>query len=106
MSDMNQKFYDAMFGNMEIYPYSGRFMFGKDCIGINDDSGNIAKVITDVIANYLSYHDIGSNSFEAEKLYGITSRARWDSMGRGIVVYFPDVNWNHDDWYVSPDKDE
>jgi hypothetical protein len=53
--------------------YSGRGMFGKTCLSITSDENSPIPIIEEA----------------AQK--GITG-AKWDSMGMGVVVYWPRLN--------------
>ena len=63
--------------------YSGRFMFGKQCIGISSD--NIYQVLINM-TEYLINEGFEDISY---KLGTISS----DQMGLGIIVYFPDLQY-------------
>ena len=61
----------------ELRSYSGRNMYGKECLGIDMES------MTDAFRFALSVQD--------SDLAFILSHPRFDDMGKGIVVYFPNV---------------
>jgi hypothetical protein len=61
----------------ELRSYSGRNMYGKECLGIDMES------MTDAFRFALSVQD--------SDLAFILSRPVFDDMGRGIIVYFPNV---------------
>ena len=61
----------------ELRSYSGRNMYGKECLGIDMES------MTDAFRFALSVQD--------SDLAFILSRPVFDNMGRGIIVYFPNV---------------
>ena len=61
----------------ELRSYSGRNMYGKECLGIDMES------MTDAFRFALSVQD--------SDLAYILSQPVFDNMGRGIIVYFPDV---------------
>lgn len=60
----------------EPHSYSGRGMFGKECVAVNLDSSN-------ELAN------VGA-ALAAE---GVLSQPSIDGMGRGIVAYWPSEPW-------------
>lgn len=64
-------------GDAEMYSYSGRGMFGKQCLGINfngmSDAFRFALLIED------------------DRLAIVLSEPRFDNMGLGIVIYWPNV---------------
>ena len=61
----------------ELRSYSGRAMYGQECLGIDmdgmDDAFRFALMVTD------------------SELADALSSPRFDSMGMGIIVYFPNV---------------
>ena len=61
----------------EMRPYSGRGMFGKECLGIDlddlADAFRLALLISD------------------DDLAAALMFPHFDSMGKGIILYFPDV---------------
>jgi hypothetical protein len=61
----------------ELRSYSGRGMYGKQCLGIDMDS------MTDAFRFALMIDD--------EDLTVALSNPCFDSMGLGIIVYFPNV---------------
>lgn len=79
--------------------YSGRGMYGRSCLGFvtkSQFSGplDVAAIFTEYVRGYL----LGSkNSVEAcdmlDSLTTLFAGARQDSMGLGMVIYFPEVPW-------------
>lgn len=61
----------------ELRSYSGRSMYGKQCLGIDMES------MTDAFRFALMVED--------DDLCLAFSDPVFDNMGRGIIVYFPDV---------------
>ena len=61
----------------ELRSYSGRNMYGKECLGIDMES------MTDAFRFALSVED-------SDLIYKL-SQPVFDNMGRGIIVYFPNV---------------
>ena len=66
--------------------YSGRGMYGKRCVGIVLD--DVTQMLT-----------IGAGLQEA---LGEIPNARTDSMGRGMILYFPDLQVEDEE---DPDED-
>lgn len=63
-------------GDAEMYPYSGRGMYGQQCLGIDfDDMGDAFRFAL----------LLGGEVAE------ILARPSFDSMGLGIVAYWPNV---------------
>lgn len=67
--------------------YSGRWMFGDECIGIDLASvTDFSVVLLNVAAR------------DREFAYALADAERSDSMGFGVIVYFPGVK--------APERDE
>lgn len=62
--------------------YSGRGMFGAACVGFVCGQGEAHGIIADCIA-------AEEDAERREELAYIFGKARTDSMGRDIIVYFP-----------------
>jgi hypothetical protein len=80
----------------ELIPrsYSGRGMYGKQCVGVTlDGDGSSFQLGAAVSA---AFFDLD----EDEALDNIADLARLrvceDSMGRGVIVYWPSVEWPAD----------
>lgn len=76
-------------GDAHLRPYSGRFMYGQECLGIDMDS----------MADAFRFALMITDSDLADAL----SSPRFDNMGMGIIVYFPNVGVPEG---VSDDDDE
>ena len=68
---------------LEPRDYSGRGMYGKECLGFTTDN-EIADCVN--IALTLAPGDV----IDAAALF---NNSRTDSMGRSTIVYFPSVPW-------------
>ena len=65
-----------------LYPdYSGRSMYGSQCVGFSVRGGNAESRVTRAIVRSLD------DAFADEML----SALRTDSLGLGVVVYFPGI---------------
>lgn len=74
--------------NYEARWYSGRGMYGKDCVGITIPQGvSQFSVGVELAAMFetLGYEDL-LEDFTCE-------RVAQDSLGMGSIVYFPNVGW-------------
>jgi hypothetical protein len=88
---------------IDIRSYSGRGMYGKTCLGIT------AHRVNDAFADLLTACDnVGTDDLPdviamlAEALRG----AQTDSMGRDMILYFPDVPWDETDDKEESDEAE
>jgi hypothetical protein len=69
----------------EVRRYSGRGMYGKECVGIEIDGG-IGELFATVLE---TCHK--QDGYMVEDLAEAFRGMRTDSMGRGTIVYFPSV---------------
>lgn len=63
-------------------PYSGRFMYGKECPAVECD---------DLTEMFKMFVEASSNSYDTALRMART--ARYDSLGRGYIVYWPDATY-------------
>lgn len=73
----------------EARSYSGRAMYGKECIAVDLDGSAF-----EFFADLLHYAEEDS---DRECLEEALRAARTDQMGRGTVVYFPGTEYFDDD---------
>lgn len=69
----------------EMRPYSGRFMYGAECIGI---VAKDASVITSLLMELPDRHP--DMKIIAK---GMASCVRYDNMGLNIIAYFPNYTY-------------
>ena len=70
--------------DFNVRSYSGRGMYGKNCLAVD-----LTDSISHLFASIIYYTDDDNR----EELAEAFENMRQDSMGRGIVVYFPDVEY-------------
>jgi hypothetical protein len=75
--------------NYNVRSYSGRGMFGKNCVGVTLDENPI-----DFIINLLSEE---MEPEERDVLVEILRKYRIDNMGMGSIIYFPSLKWEEDE---------
>ena len=69
---------------IQIIPYSGRYMFGKYCIGIIIPKEiNIHGIVADITAATFGDDDL------LELVVSSFKQSKTDEMGRDTVIYFP-----------------
>jgi hypothetical protein len=73
----------------EMRSYSGRCMYGKDCLAL---SGDFNYIISNLMATAL-YEGEHFTPSDKDEIISALSAVRSDSMGRGTVVYFPTVEF-------------
>jgi len=74
------------------YAYSGRGMFGRQCIAFNTDMSSIVALATIVQVACDVYDDVGDIREAAEAI----ENAQSDGMGMNSVIYFPAYEWIED----------
>lgn len=90
--NMDAKKFIELFENADfnVRKYSGRFMYGKSCVGIEVDSisslcGEIAEITADI-----DDEDLRREFARAIK------KMRTDEMGLAYIAYFPQMKWPED----------
>jgi hypothetical protein len=80
-----------------VRSYSGRAMYGKKCVGIDVEQGiNEAQVAADIMVSAAGMDPEDSAGSIVERLIDFQSAfsaMRSDSMGLGIIIYFPRMEW-------------
>lgn len=72
--------------------YSGRGMFGKECLGIvgSDTTTIIYKIMDSIMDKYSDEKDTQLELFH-ELTEILSGGSKQDSMGLNIILYFPDL---------------
>jgi hypothetical protein len=100
-SELQEIVEDAGF---DTQSYSGRGMYGKKCLSFNldrdDNEFDAFLSIAESIQSYVESHDDG---LELEDITSYFMGAKSDSMGLGVVVYFPNLIW--EDSYDAEDEE-
>lgn len=87
-----------------VRSYSGRGMYGNQCLGVTLEDRNVGTLVIDVMINLVNAkEDPRRSRYEEamviEKLLTLGPAFRQmktDDMGLGIIVYFPNVNFTSD----------
>lgn len=74
--------YDA-----KVRSYSGRGMHGKECVGLVSNDDGFQSVVAEMVRTGVD------EDFDMEEVADVISSARTDSMGIGIVIYWPKNEW-------------
>jgi len=94
-SELQEIVEDAGF---DAQPYSGRGMYGRKCLSFNlerdENEFDAFLSIAEAIQSYVESHDDG---MELEDITPYFMGAKSDSMGLGLVVYFPEIEWEDSD---------
>jgi hypothetical protein len=77
----------------EARSYSGRAMYGKECLSVSLDRGDLGTFVAGVIESLHNGSDGDQETDEERHTIAADSFRvmRQDSMGMGIVLYFPGV---------------
>lgn len=76
-----------------ITEYSGRFMYGTTCLGIDlDDLRKVAELLVYIAADD---HDLA---------FTLANNLTLDDMGRGVIAYWPNIAF--DGFTDSDDEDD
>lgn len=72
--------------------YSGRCMYGRKCVGVEPEDGGAASTAVDITLELVEMlrDDPDRYDFDFDDLSELSS-AMSDSMGMGVIVYFPSI---------------
>jgi hypothetical protein len=77
-----QQMIDALQDTFDVRSYSGRGMYGANCVGIDVEGfGEIMKMAAALI-------DYG---IESDVVFELGETLNWDSMGHGKILYWPSL---------------
>lgn len=80
--------------DVELEPtsYSGRMMYGRQCLGTvcDDPHQAVARIITRLVINMLQ---LSADVDEAERVASLLHNSRTDNMGLGFILYWPEIDW-------------
>ncbi len=96
-------FVDAIRETHEVRSYSGRNMYGKECLSFTfsrheSEAGMTAQIMAD-LADALPYEDLCS-LFDVADLF---AASKTDNFGVDNIIYFPNIKWDSG-W--NDDQDE
>lgn len=78
----------------QLRSYSGRGMYGKECVGVTLDISQFAEFCARAA---LFARDIDSEDMALEEdLCYVLSTTNWDSMGRSTIYYWPRLEWKNE----------
>ena len=92
------------YAGFETRSYSGRSMYGKECLAVTSDEA-APEVLTLLFEEVIMKHP----SEEEKEAFAEALRGfKTDSMGRGTVIYWPNVKYveNEDEEDEESDDDE
>jgi hypothetical protein len=74
-----------------VRPYSGRRMGQRECLAVSIEQGDDALGLAGEVIAQLGNPDTGPT--EHEEIAEAFRNAREDSLGKGMIIYFPDVEY-------------
>ena len=88
-----------------VRSYSGRGMFGKECLGVTTHSQSelVADVMSAIIDHVMDEPDGDRDAGDAAEAF---RNMRTDSMGRDTIVYFPNVCHVKDEEVDDSEEDD
>lgn len=97
MDDNSKHPLQQVFELMEAEPraYSGRAMYGQRCLAIVTDI-NVGEVFGRVLETMTEQKIIHEDPHQCNVIAEAFRGMRTDSMGRDIVIYFPDIQFVDD----------
>jgi hypothetical protein len=81
--------------NFKVRSYSGRFMFNKSCLAITTDES--IKTIQTVFFEFGRQTAEEDGGDAASRFLSSRGEVRMDSMGLGSVIYWPYIEYTHED---------
>jgi hypothetical protein len=87
---------------MNVRSYSGRGMYGANCLGIDVDRYSSIHRLAGIVMEYIadSFTDDGDNAADARELLldaaEAFNNAKTDSMGLDSIIYFPNIPFEDD----------
>ncbi len=85
---------------IEYRSYSGRGMYGAECLGIDCDRGDAASIPAKLVLELMA-----ADEREAAETVAM-ARIRTDSMGLGQIVYFEDITWERSTSHPVSEEEE
>lgn len=77
---------------LSYFSYSGRFMYGRTCLGFSSPISSLAPVCSEIMqAAGLLLNDDNLTEEEFEDICHQCSQLRIDNLGKNYVFYFPDL---------------
>lgn len=79
---------DDLDSGARVRRYSGRAMYGKQCVGVDTNTSG-----HDIVAAAML---VAETDAEREDLADLFRDTKTDSMGLGVIVYWPKAEWPAD----------
>lgn len=75
---------------LEPRSYSGRGMYGKECVGVS--TGDVIKTIVDIARESLYLLEDGSDR-DTQEVLDILEDSSTDQLGLNSILYWRDMEW-------------
>lgn len=85
---------------IEYRSYSGRGMYGDECLGVDCDRSEAASIPAKLVLELMA-----AGEREAAETVAM-AQIRTDSMGLGQIVYFQDIKWERSTSHPVDEEDE
>jgi hypothetical protein len=73
---------EALAGEFDVRAYSGRGMYGQQCVGVDTEGvGDLMKIAVLLVRHGIDPFDVA----------GLGDALHTDSMGRGVILYWPSL---------------
>lgn len=79
---------DLDFNEITYFDYSGRGMYGKECVGFTCSTPELVKLFT---------HLAVACEDDSNWVFDLLETVRIDQLGRGLIHYFPDYTFSEED---------
>lgn len=90
----------------KVRSYSGRGMYGQECLGITCDNPVETLVSIMELVYELSVYNDGDNEPQFLDYTSLFMSGRTDSMGLSSIIYFPNIKWPEGLELTNRDEDE
>lgn len=80
----------------EARDYSGRFMFGKQCLGysVESDRDFLVDLLSYAARSYFARGADWEKFDDWNRFCSLLRSMRVDTLGLNLIVYFPSVSWD------------
>lgn len=81
----------------DIRSYSGRGMYGRQCMAIDTDENGGAIYASDLprLGGSIALFAVNTYGVDHDEALDILSSCLVDSMGYGLVIYWPALDWDN-----------
>lgn len=89
---------DLASNGVQVRSYSGRGMYGSECIAIDGDEAECQAALSALISEQISQVSDGDTTRDdAREFVTLLMEYKTDNMGKGIVMYWPGIEYKDDE---------